>query len=58
MFDKTLQRIQEHVRDRRYVMTRHAKQEMEHDGFTIFDVERGILSGNIVERQRDLASRE
>ncbi len=36
-----------------YVMTVHAEEEMEADGLTIYDVERAILSGSIVERQKD-----
>ena len=34
-------------------MTLHAEEEMSDDGLTIFDVERGILTGEIVERQKD-----
>ena len=34
-------------------MTHHARKEMNADGFTIYDVERGILTGEILERQRD-----
>ncbi len=34
-------------------MTLHAEEEMADDGLTIFDVERGILTGEVVERQRD-----
>ena len=34
-------------------MTYHARKEMNEDGFTIYDVERGILTGEILERQRD-----
>jgi hypothetical protein len=34
-------------------MTLHAEEEMNEDGFTIYDVERGILTGEILERQRD-----
>jgi hypothetical protein len=34
-------------------MTLHAEEEMDADGLTIFDVERGILTGEIVERQKD-----
>ena len=33
-------------------MTLHA-EEMDDDGLTIFDVERGILTGEIIERQKD-----
>ena len=34
-------------------MTLHAEEEMDEDGLTIFDVERGILTGEIIERQKD-----
>jgi hypothetical protein len=39
-------------------MTTHAEEEMDNDGFTIFDVESVILTGEIVERQRDRRTRE
>lgn len=39
-------------------MTLHAEEEMEDDGLTILDVETCILSGRIVERQRDRRTRE
>lgn len=53
MFDRTLRRMHELVRTSRYVMTIHAVEEMEADGLTLFDVEHCILSGKIVERQKD-----
>jgi len=34
-------------------MTLHGEEEMVADGYTIFDVERGVLTGTILERQRD-----
>ena len=34
-------------------MTVHAEEEMTEDDFTIYDIERGILTGRILERQRD-----
>lgn len=34
-------------------MTIHCEEEMDDDDLTIFDVERGILTGKIVERQKD-----
>ncbi len=46
------------VRDRRYVMTVHAEEEMDADGLSIFDVENAVLTGRIVERQVDRAGRE
>lgn len=45
--------MQEKIRTRQYVMTLHAEEEMNDDGLTIFDVERGILTGQIIERQKD-----
>ncbi len=53
MFDKILKKFRENIRTNRYVMTIHAEEEMDDDGLTIFDVERGILTGIIVERQKD-----
>ena len=34
-------------------MTQHARKEMNDDGLTVFDVEHAILTGEILERQRD-----
>lgn len=53
MFERVLQRMRQKVRERQYVMTYHARKEMNEDGFTIYDVERGILTGQILERQKD-----
>ncbi len=53
MFDKILKKFRDNIRTNRYVMTIHAEEEMDDDGLTIFDVERGILTGIIVERQKD-----
>lgn len=39
-------------------MTVHAEEEMTEDDFTIYDIERGILTGHILERQRDSTSDE
>ncbi len=53
MFERILGRIREKVRLREYVVTHHARKEMREDGFTIYDIERGIFSGDILERQKD-----
>lgn len=53
-----LSRIREKIRTRLYVMTLHAEEEMDDDGLTIFDVENVLLTGSLVERQRDPKSRE
>lgn len=53
MFERILSQLRERVRTRQYVMTVHAEDEMDEDGLTIFDVESVILSGKIIERQKD-----
>jgi hypothetical protein len=53
MHEKILSQLREKVRDRQYIMTLHAEEEMNDDGFSIFDVESGILTGQIRERQKD-----
>ena len=58
MFDRILKRMRKLVRTRQYVMTLHAENEMDADGLKIYDVESVILSGQIIERQRDRASGE
>jgi hypothetical protein len=39
-------------------MTLHAEEEMSEDGLTIYDIEQGILTGEILERQRDRVTAE
>lgn len=53
MYARVLKRIRDCVRARHYVMTLHAEEEMTEDGLTVFDIEGGILTGEIVERQED-----
>ena len=53
MYDRILKRMREKIRTRQYVMTLHAEEEMDDDHLSIFDVECGILTGKIIERQRD-----
>lgn len=48
-----LKRLRECIRERRYVATLHAEEEMNNDELSIFDVERVILTGEIMERQKD-----
>ena len=38
-------------------MTLHAEEQMEEDGFDIFDVENALLTGSIIGRQTDRQSR-
>jgi len=58
MFDAILRQMREKVRAREYVMTLHAEDEMNADDWSVFDVESGILTGEIIERQRDQATGE
>ena len=58
MFERVLRQMREKIRTRQYVMTIHAEEEMSNDGFSIFDVERCILTGKIIDRHRDAVSAE
>jgi uncharacterized DUF497 family protein len=58
VYKRILRQMRDGVRKRQYVMTLHAEEEMADDGLTIFDVERAILTGEIVERQEDYQSGE
>ena len=49
----SISRIRNLLRALRYVVSLHAAEEMEDDGFTILDLENIILTGSIVERQKD-----
>ena len=53
MPSRVLEKIRAHVRARQYVMTLHAEEEMEQDGFSIVDVENALLTGTIISRQLD-----
>lgn len=58
MFNRILVRMRTKIRRREYLMTYHARKEMNDDGLTVYDVESGILTGNIIERQRDRVTAE
>jgi hypothetical protein len=53
VFNKILQQIREKLNQRLYVMTLHAEEEMDNDGLSILDIEEGVFTGEIVERQQD-----
>jgi hypothetical protein len=57
-YERILNRMREKIRSREYVMTLHAEEEMNEDGLTIYDVERGILTGEVLERQKDKVTSE
>jgi hypothetical protein len=50
--------MRENIRTRQYVMTLHAEEEMDDDHLSISDVERGVLTGRIIERQQDSVAAE
>ncbi|MEH1872593.1 MAG: DUF4258 domain-containing protein [Nostoc sp.] len=58
MFDEILQRMRDKVSSRQYLMTLHAEEEMSDDNLTIYDIEQGILTGEILERQKDKVTAE
>ena len=58
MHARILLLMREKIRSRQYVMTFHARKEMTDDGFTIYDGESGVLSGEIIERQKDQSTAE
>lgn len=53
MYGYLLRKIREKVHTAQYIVTDHADDEMQEDCLTVYDVERVILTGEIVERQRD-----
>ncbi|MEA3440981.1 MAG: DUF4258 domain-containing protein [Chloroflexota bacterium] len=53
MYYHILKQVRENIRNNNYVMTLHAEEEMDNDNLTIFDIEGVILTGKIIERQRD-----
>ena len=53
LFSGIINRFKECIRENRYVVTLHGEEEMDEDELSIFDVERAILTGVIIERQKD-----
>jgi len=50
--------MREKIRTRQYIVTLHADEEMEDEGVTIYEVEKCILNGSIIERQKDVTTDE
>ena len=46
------------IRTLSYVVSTHAADELEDDNLTILDLENIVLTGQVVERQRDRGTRE
>ena len=57
MPSRILAKIRARVRSGAYVMTLHAEEEMDEDGFSIFDVEHALLTGRVIGRQTDRHSK-
>ncbi|MBB3119069.1 DUF4258 domain-containing protein [Pseudoduganella violacea] len=53
MGQASISRIRDCIRSLNYVVSLHAAEGLDDDNLTIFDLESIILSGRIVERQRD-----
>lgn len=49
VFQRILKEMRDKIRHRNYVMTLHAEEEMSDDDLSIFDVERNLLTGEIIE---------
>lgn len=58
MYERILKQMREKIRTRQYVMTLHAEEEMADDNLSIFDIERVVLTGQIIERQKDEKTKE
>ena len=54
----TLARIRALVRALNYVVSIHAADELQDDSLSILDLENIVLTGRIIERQRDRQTRE
>jgi len=53
LFESILVELRSFVRANKYIVTTHAADEMDEDDLSIYDIERAILNGEIVERQKD-----
>jgi hypothetical protein len=58
VFSRAQKRMRELVRRGQYVMTTHADEEADEDSLSILDIESVVLTGSILERQRDSETRE
>ena len=58
MSQVTIAHLRHLIRTLSYVVSTHAADELEDDNLSILDLENIVLTGQIVERQRDRATRE
>jgi hypothetical protein len=55
---RLLERLRGCIREKRYVITWHATEELEEDGLGLLDATNVVLTGTIVSIQREADSRE
>ena len=58
MAQATISQLRHLIRTLSYVVSTHAAEELEDDNLSILDLENIILTGEIIERQRDAKTRE
>ena len=58
MAQVSIAQLRQLIRTLSYVVSTHAADELEDDNLSILDLENIVLTGAIVERQRDRATRE
>ena len=58
MFQDVINEMRDRIRAKLYVVTLHAYDEMADDDLAVYDIEHGILTGRIMERQRDRKTAE
>ena len=58
MAQATISRFRHLIRTLNYVVSTHAAEALEDDQLNILDLENIVLTGQIIERQRDAGTRE
>ena len=58
MAQATVSQFRHLIRTLNYVVSIHAAEELEDDNLNILDLENIVLTGEIIERQRDAKTRE
>ena len=58
MAQPTISQFRHLIRTLNYVVSTHAAEELDDDSLSILDLENIVLSGQIIERQRDSQTRE
>ncbi len=58
MYENVLKRLRLSVLQNDYLLTFHVEEELKDDDLTIFDLESAILSGEIIQRQKDFQTSE